>query len=160
MQINKLLFIMLLALTPALASAAIYKWVDEQGNVQYSAEKPVGAEAEKMSVNSRPPTDSSSYRKPGRDNSNPNNKNSDNKNSDKDNKDKTPAEKRNDQTKQAESDKIKKEMCDEARATLSTIEGSGRVRVEDGKGNINYMSEEEVTARKKSEQERVNKYCK
>ena len=155
MQINKLLFIMLLALTPALASAAIYKWVDEQGNVQYSAEKPVGAEAEKMSVNSRAPVDSSTYRKSGRDNSK-----SDNKNSDKDNKDKTPAEKKTDQTKQAESDKIKKEMCDEARKTLSTIEGSGQVRIEDGKGNINYMSEEEVASRKKSEQERVNKYCK
>ena len=67
MPINKLFIITWLALTPALAAAAIYKWVDEQGNVQYSSEKPRDAEAEKVSVNTQPPVDRSTYRKPGQD---------------------------------------------------------------------------------------------
>lgn len=157
MQINKLVTISLLALTPILAQAAIYKWVDEDGNVQYSAEKPQNTEAEKMRVTTQPPVDRSTYRRPGKDDG----KADDSKVAGtKDDKDKTPAEKRQDAAKKAESDKLKKEMCDEARQTLATIENNARVRIEDSEGNISYLSEAEVAARKKSEQERVNKYCK
>ena len=158
MQINKLLTLTLLALTPLLAPAAIYKWVDEHGNVQYSSQKPLDAEAEKVKVNTQPPLDSSTYRRPGQDEAKPDDKNT--KEDAKDDKAKTPAEKRADATKKAESDKLKKEMCDEARETLATIESSSRVRTEDKDGNVNFLSEEEVAKRKKSEQERVNKYCK
>ena len=157
MQINKLLTISLLALSPILAQAAIYKWVDEDGNVQYSAEKPKNAEAEKVRVTTQPPVDRSTYNRPGKDDA----KAEDGSTTEaKDDKNKTPAEKRKDAAKKAESDKIKKEMCDEARQTLATIENNARVRIEDSQGNVNYLSEAEVTARKKSEQERVNKYCK
>lgn len=161
MQINKLLTFTLLALTPVLAQAAIYKWVDEHGNVQYSAEKPQNAEAEKIRVNTQPPLDSSTYRRPGQENDKAEDKGDKKETADaKDDKAKTPAEKRADAAKKAESDKLKKEMCNEARETLATIENSARVRSEDKDGNVNYLNEEQVTARKKSEQERVNKYCK
>lgn len=157
MQINKLFAISLFMFTPVLVSAAIYKWVDAQGNVQYSAEKPQDAEAEKIHVNTQPPVDRSTYHRPGQDEA----KTDVTANAPaKDDKDKTPAEKRTDQAKKTESEKIKKEMCTEARKTLQTIEENARVRIEDAKGNVNYLSEAEVAARKKSEQERVNKYCK
>jgi hypothetical protein len=157
MQINKLLTISLLALTPILAQAAIYKWVDEDGNVQYSAEKPQNADAEKIRVTTQPPVDRSTYNRPGKDDAKTDDSSAAEATGD---KDKTPAEKRKDAAKKAESDKLKKEMCDEARQTLATIENNARVRIEDSQGNVNYLSEAEVAARKKSEQERVNKYCK
>lgn len=159
MQINKLLTFSLLALAPLLAQAAIYKWVDEHGNVQYSSQKPLDAEAEKVKVNTQPPMDSSTYRRPGRDEAKTEG-NGDKKETDDKDKHKSPADKRKDAAKKAESDKLKKEMCDEARETLATIESSARVRVEDKDGNVNFLSEEEIAKRKKSEQERVNKYCK
>ena len=157
MPINKLFIITWLALTPTLAAAAIYKWVDEQGNVQYSSEKPRDAEAEKVRVNTQPPVDRSTYRKPGQDDA----KADDTAKKDaEDDKTKTPAEKRAEYAKKAESDKIKKEMCAEARQTLQTIEGTARVRVEGADGAVSYLNEAEIASRKKSEQDRVNKYCK
>jgi Domain of unknown function (DUF4124) len=163
MQINKLLTITLLTLTPILAQAAIYKWVDEQGNVQYSSEKPKDAEAEKVRVTTQPPVDRSTYRRPGQDDAKAEgDAKADAKDKDKakDDKTKTPAEKRKEAAKKSESDKLKKEMCDEARQNLAAIENSARVRIEDDKGEVRYMEEKEVDSRKKSEQERVNKYCK
>lgn len=157
MQINKLITITLLTLTPILAQSAIYKWVDEQGNVQYSSEKPKDAEAEKVRVTTQPPVDRSTYRRPGQDEAKAE---GDAKPDAKDDKTKTPAEKRKETAKKAESDKLKKEMCDEARQNLAAIENSARVRIEDDKGEVRYMEEKEVDSRKKSEQERVNKYCK
>ena len=158
MQINKLLTFTLLALTPVLAQAAVYKWVDEHGNVQYSSEKPRDAEAEKIRVNTQPPIDSSSYRRANKEVAK-SAAEGDNKDA-KDDKAKTPAEKRADQAKKAESDKLKKEMCAEARDNLATIEGNARVRIEEGNGDVRYLSEEEIATRTKSERERVNKYCK
>ena len=163
MQINKLLAISLLTLTPILAQAAIYKWVDEQGNVQYSSEKPKNAEAEKVRVNTQPPVDKSTYSRPGRDEAKSEGDakaNTKDAKDAKDDKTKTPAEKRKEAAKKAESDKLKKEMCDEARQNLAAIENNARVRIEDDKGEVRYLEEKEVDSRKKSEQERVNKYCK
>jgi hypothetical protein len=157
MQINKLLTFSLLLITPVLAQAAIYKWVDEHGNVQYTAEKPQNAEAEKIRVNTQPPIDNSTYRRPGQKDD------AEDKGDTKaaaDDKDKTPADKRKDAAKKAESDKLKKEMCAEARETLRTIEESPRVRTEDKDGNVSYMDEDQLAKRKKAEQERVTKYCK
>lgn len=160
MQINKLITIILLTLTPILAQAAIYKWVDEQGNVQYSSEKPKDAEAEKVRVTTQPPVDRSTYRRPGQDEAKAEGDTKPDAKDAKDDKTKTPAEKRKEAAKKAESDKLKKEMCDEARQNLAAIENSARVRIEDDKGEVRYMEEKEVDSRKKSEQERVNKYCK
>lgn len=159
MQINKLITITLLTLTPILAQAAIYKWVDEQGNVQYSSEKPKDAEAEKVRVTTQPPVDRSTYRRPGQDEAKTEGDTKPDAKDAKDDKTKTPAEKRKEAAKKAESDKLKKEMCDEARQNLAAIENSARVRIEDDKGEVRYMEEKEVDSRKKSEQERVNKYC-
>lgn len=160
MQINKLITIILLTLTPILAQAAIYKWVDEQGNVQYSSEKPKDAEAEKVRVTTQPPVDRSTYRRPGQDEAKAEGDTKPDAKDAKDDKTKTPAEKRKEAAKKAESDKLKKEMCDEARQNLAAIENSARVRIEDDKGEVRYMEEKEVDSRKKSEQERINKYCK
>jgi Domain of unknown function (DUF4124) len=161
MQINKLLTISLLTLTPILAQAAIYKWVDDQGNVQYSSEKPQDAAAEKIRVTTQPPVDSSTYRNAGHNEAKAEGDTKANaKDKDKDDKIKTPAEQRKEAAKKAESDKLKKEMCEEARQNLAAIENSARVRIEDDKGEVRYMEENEVASRKKSEQERVNKYCK
>lgn len=157
MQINKLLTISLFALLPVLAQATIYKWVDADGKVQYSSEKPADAEVEKIKVDTQPSPDYSTYNRPGRDKAATNDSAKADKSA---TGDKSATEKRADMAKKAESDKIKKEMCAEARQTLDTIEGSGRVRIEDAKGNINFLSDAEIAARKKSEQDRVTKYCK
>ncbi|MDQ1363889.1 MAG: hypothetical protein QG652_1751, partial [Pseudomonadota bacterium] len=105
-------------------------------------------------VNTQPPADNSTYRRPGKDEAKADDKTG------KEDTAKTPAEKRAEAAKKAESDKLKQEMCAEARETLRTLEESPRVRTEDKEGNVSYLNEDEVAKRKKAEQERVGKYCK
>lgn len=156
MRLNQLITLSLLTLAPLLASAAIYKWVDENGNVQFSSEKPTNAEAEKISVSGQPPLDSS-YSRPAEKKTKADNAGNQKEKANEDNK--KPDEKRADATKKNESDKLKKEMCNEARSTLATIENSARVRIEDANGEVRYLEEDEITKRKASEQERIKKYC-
>jgi hypothetical protein len=156
MQINKVLTLALLAMLPLAGQAAIYKWVDEHGNVTYSAEKPPEAQAEKIRVNTQTRLDTGGSRQ----------KTVDQKTSDSDTpktddkKELTRDEKKAAAAKKAASDKEKQAICDEARQTLTSLEAGGRIRQEDKDGNLTVMTEEQIDARVKREKERVAKYCK
>lgn len=53
MSVRQLMTILGLLMLAPLAQAAIYKWVDERGNVHYG-ERPVGSQAEELKISNDP----------------------------------------------------------------------------------------------------------
>lgn len=148
MRWNTLLISLLIA-TPFISSAAIYKWVDEEGNVNYSQEKPKETKSERMKVDTAPSIDRSTYKKPSTKT-----------------KEQT-TEKTSPDTKDAEKDKKKGKSaknndsgCKAAKANLNTMRNSGRVRQKDKDGNVSYMSDEQKQARMKQEMDYIKNNCK
>ena len=145
-MLRKIFFILsLITFSISTTTAAVYKWVDEKGNVHYSEQRPKQSEAEKVKIDKAPPPSSSSYKKPSL-------KTTDDKN----NKDKsnTKANSNN-----AEIAKEKQKLCAEARKDLELMQSTGRLRVKDDEGNITYMPEEDKAARIKRNQDRIKEYC-
>ncbi len=128
------------------ATAAVYKWVDDKGNVHYSEQRPLDNSAEKLRIDKAPPPSSSSYKKPSL-------------------KTKEDDKNKSDETKTADNDnngmsaKEKQDQCDQARKDLALMESTGRLRVKDKDGNVSYMSEEDKAARIKRNQDRIKQYC-
>jgi len=135
----------------------IYKWVDEEGNVHYSQQRPAAKPSEKMKVNAHAPEDSSSYKRPTL-----------NKKAD----DAAQAEQtqENGSDKNAEDDAPKVESaaekkrrlaaCAQARQQLATMQAKGQIRSRDKDGNTTYMSQEQKESRMKNIREAIAKQCK
>ncbi len=133
-------------------AANIYKWVDEQGNVHYSQQKPNNTASEKMKVQNRTPQSSSSYNRPGTDSEKNNTGDKqppDDKKQGKDKKPETAAEK-----------KRRMAACEQARKQLTTMQSIGRIRSRDKDGNTTYMSQEQKEQRMKKIRESISKTCK
>ena len=129
--------------------AAIYKWVDEQGNVHYGQQRPADTSVEKMNVQMHAPRDASSYKKPGQKDAEENTDEA--------------ASNENKPEKAAESAADKKHRmaaCAQARKKLSTMQAAGRVRGKDKDGNITYLSDEQKNAQMKSTRDLIAKHCK
>ena len=123
-MLRKIFFILsLITFSISSATAAVYKWVDEKGNVHYSEQRPKQTEAERIKLDKAPPPSSSSYKKPSlKTKEDENNKD----------KDDTKAESNN-----AEIAKQKQQLCAEARKDLELMQSTGRLRVKDKDGNVN-----------------------
>jgi len=145
-MLRKIFFILsLITFFLSTATAAVYKWVDDQGNVHYSEQKPAQSPAEKIKIDKAPPPSSSSYKKPTlktEEEGNNKGESTDNANS-----------------KNADIAKQKQEMCAEARKDLELMQNTGRLRVKDKDGNVTYMTDEDKAARIKRNQDRVKEYC-
>jgi len=143
---------LLLMLFPVICSAAIYKWTAPDGSVHYSQQKPPSTDVKRMHVDMQPPSDTSTYKKPGQ--------------TDKEQQKKTAKEQPESGpaagNKPAEpqlSKKQKKQLCDQARKTLDTLTTHARIREKDKEGNISYMDDKRKNERIKLEKENINKYC-
>ena len=141
---------MLIALN---ASAAIYKWVDEEGKITYS-DQPQGNNA--VAVDIRVSQPAARADDTGKDNQ-----------SQASGKPKTPEETPARPT-QAEpqkneppklSRKEKRARCADARKRLQAITARNRVRERDASGNTRYLSEKERQARLKQARKNIRKYC-
>ncbi|MCW8956532.1 MAG: DUF4124 domain-containing protein, partial [Gammaproteobacteria bacterium] len=147
---NFFIFLTFLGLLPLASQAAIYKWVDEDGSVHYSQQKPQNTQTEKIKVTTRVPENSSTYNKPSL------NKKEDPKQAtDKATKDANSSDK-----KPEKSAKERAALCKQSQADLQALTSRGRIRQKDDKGNISYMSEEQKQQRIKREQDRVKENCK
>ena len=125
-------------------SAAIYKWVDDDGKVHYSETRPPQQPAEKMHVPSRTPENTSTYKRPSL------------------KTDKEAATADQNDSQQADQGMPKEEkarICARAKQALETLNSRGRVRQKDKDGNISYMSEEQKQQRIASEKDKISKYC-
>ncbi|MFW2371802.1 MAG: DUF4124 domain-containing protein [Gammaproteobacteria bacterium] len=146
---NILILVTLFGLLPLTTQAAIYKWVDENGKVVYSQQKPQNTKTEKIKVTTRVPEDSSTYNKSALKK----------KEADKAATDKPANNKQAANAKPEKSPKERAESCKRAQDSLQTLVSRGRIRLKDGEGNIKYMSEEEKQQRIKREQDRVKQNC-
>ena len=165
----KILITGLLLFTSFNLHAAIYKWVDEQGNTHYSQNKPASAtKTERIKVSSERPEDTSSYKKPSLNKP----EEADPAAEGEETADSTPQTEEEKQ-KQAEqeaakkaaeekpkiSKKKKKAGCESARRNLSTMQSRGQIRTKDKDGNYRYMSDAEKQARIKRTQDIIKKNC-
>ena len=143
------IFMTFIGLLPLTAHAAIYKWVDENGKVVYSQQKPLNTKTEKVKVSSRIPEDTSTYNKAS----------SKKKTDDKAATDKAANNKQAANTKPEKSPEERAASCRKAQASLQALASRGRIRVKNTEGEIRYMSEEEKQQRIKREQARVKENC-
>jgi Domain of unknown function (DUF4124) len=145
----------LLALQPQLAQAQMYKWVDANGQTQYSDRPPPdGVKADKITKTGAaaaapapapkggPPTTAASreleFRK----------------------RQLAQEEKLKDAQQKEKDDAAKQENCDIARARLKSLEDGGRILKYDKAGEREYLSSEEIDKEKGPARARVDEACK
>ncbi|MGD8568244.1 MAG: DUF4124 domain-containing protein [Gammaproteobacteria bacterium] len=157
MTINTNLFVTLMAalfliLAPGAFAGKVYKWVDQNGNVHYGAEKPPTA-AQELNIKVKPahPATSSS--------TTTSESEADNKREDpektvkiKNKKELAEVEKKN-----AE---IRKKNCSVAKKRLAAIKVGGRLYEVNEKGERNYWDDSTRQAKMSEAQSQVDEWCK
>ena len=132
---------MLLVVSSA-TTAAMYKWVDDEGNVHYSQNPPVGRAAEAIKATPAPPASTSSS------DSAP-----------------TTGEQQQEGTPPAQQPvpqmdpKVMKENCARARSNLETLTNHPRIRVPEG-DSLRVIGEEERQAMIQDAKDQISEYCK
>lgn len=130
--------------------AGIYKWVDEQGNVHYSQQRPANATSEKMDVQKRAPRDESTYNRPGTQGKN--------KDTTTDSPSKTAKPEKKPETKAEKQRRLA--ACEQARKSLQTMESVGRIRAKDKNGDTVFLSQAQKEEKMKQSREMLTQHCK
>ncbi len=152
--IKQILFFSLLTLLSTTSLAAIYKWVDAEGNVHYGQQRPANASAERMRVPEHAPVDTSTYKRPGF-NSGTNTSSTNTKEAEKN------TAEEDEEVKETKAEKKQRlANCKQIRDNLAIMESRGRIRSKDKDGNTTYLSEEEKQARMKKSRDTLAKSCK
>lgn len=119
------------------ASAGLYKWVDNEGNVHYSQKKPKNQQFKKLKAPSPAPTSSKSlYQQP----------------TDKKNKVSNAAA-----TETAKNEKIRAENCEKAKKNLNAYQVYRRMRDKDG--NVTIVDDNTRANNIKNAQQAINDFC-
>lgn len=149
---------LLLCCLPALMGAAVYRWVDDKGVINYSQQKPEGVNAERIDATSgqklaeaAPPPAGASAPPAGAPASDA----------------RLSAAQREalagleaaEQARQEEVANIRQANCERARGVLERLNASGRIRVRDADGNESVMSEDERQQRVAEAQRGVVENC-
>jgi len=138
--LGQLFISLILFFSYTLCNAGIYKWVDAEGNVHYSQERPPQGPAEKMDVQRHAPRDVSSYKRPG--------SKADEAKTEEGTEEKVTEEKQPETKPETKAEKKQRSAaCAQARKSLATMESSGRIRSKDKDGNISYLSEQQKQER-------------
>jgi hypothetical protein len=143
------LAVLLLAGAPLQSSfAALYKWVDEQGNVTYSDRKPQDADAREVNVRAAPVTPEQARERldalGGK---------ADTQQKDRDFA-KTAASE-----DQKEAEAFKKN-CEMARQNMRVLENTSRIQGKDKDGNTYFLDPQEIEAKVEQSKKQVERYCK
>jgi hypothetical protein len=147
-----LLLIGAVLLTSIVSSADaenIYKWVDEQGKIHYSSDKPMDAPAERMRVNTE-----KTGAVPGQSALAAEQKKIDDAA-------KAIKEKGIPASPPVPSISAKdiKQRCQQARSDLANIESHGQLRIQDDKGNLSYATDEVKQQRIAAAKNAIREYC-
>lgn len=140
---------LLLALSSFAMAAPIYKWVDAEGVTHFGAQPPQGAQATTVNTQTAPPPDN--FPLPPS----------------------TPAptiqKKPADPEQKAIDDKVKqqvakeeaerKQFCEETRNNLAQLKNNPRVRVDEGKGELRRLGEEERQERIAKAEKAIQENC-
>ena len=141
--------ILALAGSGAALAGDIYKWVDADGNVHYG-DKPVGAQAERMAIDSRPTDPSRAAAEPQ--NVMASRMAATERRAEMESSEAERAE------RQAEAAK-KAELCTSARAQMQSMITARRVYQEDENGERVYLDDSEREAARERVESQINDYC-
>lgn len=131
--------------------AGIYKWVDENGQVHYG-EKPVGAEAEIVTIRQNTTTKPRVNKKDEDGTGEDGEGNSTTEGSE--DTEKAP------EPKEVEiSKKEKRQLCNQARADVAAINSRGRMREISATGEYSYLSDGQKQKRLSAAKKKQSKYC-
>lgn len=135
-------------------NAAIYKWVDADGNVHYAQQRPNDADAEKLDIQQEPSTTyHSGEKEPVKPEEAAQNGEQEQE---------PAAEAPEEEEKKPETAAEKKqrlEACAKARKALATMESIGRIRSKDAEGNYSYLSQQQKEAQMQQARDLIKKYC-
>ena len=137
------LIYLILAVSTSLNAGSIQKWTDENGNVHYGDAPPVKTRSEDVRVLSAPSN-------PGK--ALPRLNSSDDS-----------GQAANDNAaanKQEVSDTQASNICASARADLDILNNSIRIKLQQPDGEVRYLNESEIAARRADTQAEVNRFCK
>ncbi|WP_455365900.1 DUF4124 domain-containing protein [Kaarinaea lacus] len=146
------LYLVLAFAMPTAFAGKVYKWVDENGNVQYSSQKPASG-AQELKVQSKPPSSAQDTASDSKDDKQQT-KESENGDKAKAASDKEAAEI---EKKNAE---IRKQNCTIAKRRAATIEQGGRLYEVDENGERHYWDDATRAAKMQEAEAQINEWCK
>ncbi|WP_455222275.1 DUF4124 domain-containing protein [Kaarinaea lacus] len=150
-----LILITIVAFTflPTAFAGKVYKWVDENGNVQYSSQKPPSGGAQEMKVKSKP---SSSANEAKPESAEDTQQAKENEEAEKvkvsSEKEAAEIEKKNEE--------IRKKNCSLAKRRAATINQGGRLYEVDENGERHYWDDATRGAKMEEAQAQINEWCK
>lgn len=148
-----LITILALFVLPTAFAGKVYKWVDEDGNVQYSAQKPPSAGAQEIKVQSKP----SSSAKGGESESAEDEQQA--KEQSEEEKVKVSSEKEAAEIEQ-KNEEIRKKNCSIAKRRAATIDQGGRLYEVDESGERTYWDDATRAAKMQEAQSQIDEWCK
>ena len=148
-----LITILTLTAVPSTFAGKVYKWVDKDGNVHYSAEKPSSG-AQEMKVKSKP-SSSSSKSDSESDDSDKQAKND----SSEEEKVKVSSEKEAMEIEK-KNEEIRKKNCTIAKRRAATIEQGGRLYEVDEHGERHYWDDDTRRAKMDEAEAQIKEWCK
>jgi len=134
----RVLLLTIMMIVASSASAGLYKWVDDEGNVHYSQKKPRGQQFERLKAPAPAPEDS----KPLYQSSETNKKVGGEDTAAKET---------------AKNNKIREENCTKAKKNLNSYQVYRRIRDKDG--NVTIIDDNERAKQIKSAQDAISQYC-
>lgn len=137
----------LTVLIAATASAQVYRWVDKDGKVHYSDQKPPGASADELAIQSQP-SDPEAAEKAMAELKAQNQ-----------GLDEADAQRKADAADAARAKQQKQKLCDAARADLGLLMAANRYFTVDSKGERVYDSDAQLEARRAQARARVAENC-
>lgn len=137
--------------------AGVYKWVDENGQVNYG-ERPVGTGAEQIIIRKNETTQPREIKKAEGAEQENTSDNADGKVPDGESTEKAGAEPAKAEEEEI-SRKEKRRLCNEAKSDIASISSRGRMREVTAKGEYIYLTEEQRQQRLSAARKKQRDYC-
>ena len=150
---------LLFCLSQTSVFAAVYKWVDENGQVHYG-ERPVVTGAEKVEIRQNETTKPRTIKTDEEENANADGaqkQGADNDNNKDEKTEAKPAE--GPLIEEKVPKKEKQRLCREAKSDIASISSRGRMREINSKGEYIYLSEKQRQQRLSAARKKQKKYC-
>lgn len=145
-QIGLLALASLLPFTAA--HGDVYKWVDENGVVHYSDQKPMGQDATTMEVRTKPARSASQPSDRLQQQVDTLNRNQE-----------VEAVRQQQQAEEEQARQARQERCERARKNLETMSQRSRLQVEEADGSVRYLSPEEIVEQKERAEKIIQEEC-
>ncbi len=150
MRWNILILSIAISLVPIFSYAAVYKWIDENGDIHYSQSRPTNAQSKRMKIAPPPKEGKSTYKRPSLGKKDA---------TDKKNGEQNPDE-NNQQADRKKSSNKQDPGCKTAKLALKTLLSHGRIRQKDSDGNVSYIPDDQKQQRIKQEKDFIKQNCK